>query len=168
MKRITLNSSLNEERHLPVTFRSLCTDYEQESLKWPKGYMHFYKLQFITNGEGIFRCNGQEYVLKRGCGFFVAKEEALEFVNIKGLEAAIFSVVGSLPAELMNACNCQSHIFYEKVDLKKYIGMLNDIEHEYYSTSKKAKISSLTYELLAEFFFGEKEQQPSIAEEVLI
>lgn len=168
MKRITLNSSLNEERHMPVTFRSLCTDYEQESLKWPKGYMHFYKLQFITEGEGIFRCNGHEYPLKQGCGFFVAKEESFELVNVKGLKAAIFSAVGALPAELMRICNCESHIFYEKVDLKKYIGMLNDIEHEYYSTGKKAKLSSLTYELLAEFFFGENEQQSSIAEEVLM
>ncbi|MBQ8320041.1 MAG: helix-turn-helix transcriptional regulator [Clostridia bacterium] len=38
----------------------------------------------------------------------------------------------------------------------------------YYSTGKKAKLSSLTYELLAEFFFGENEQQSSIAEEVLM
>ena len=159
MKNITYNLMLEDSLDLPVVFRSVCANYDQESLRWQENYTDFHIIQFIVSGSGIFRCRGKEYKLSQGCAFFVKKGVAFEYINTGNLKSAFLSTVGSVPEIFALSCT-DDHRFYSSVDLNKYLGMISNIEREYYLTSKKARLSSLSYELLSEFF-SEAENHPT-------
>lgn len=167
MKKITYNLSLNEAQNMPIMFRSVCSDYDQETLSWSEGRTYFYMMQFVIDGTGILRCRGREYNLKPGCAFLIAKGVAFEYINLGGLRSALLSTVGSVPEDFMRLHKIDSHVFHQDVDLKKYVGMINDIEYAYYSTSKKSKLSSLAYEIFSEFFSEGTKQKSTINEQVL-
>lgn len=164
-KNITYNWYLDESRDMPVAFRSVCTSYDQESLAWNN--TTFYVMQFVIGGQGIFRCNGYEYKLRDGCAFFVKMGVAFEYINTGGLKSAFLSTVGVVPEAFAKTHANEGFVFYERVDLRKYVGMLGDIEREYFLTSKKEKLSSLSYEVLASFFAEETAQVSSSVEEAL-
>jgi AraC-like DNA-binding protein len=151
MKNITYNLLLKESADMPIVFRSACAYYNQESFSWAEGYTDFYSLQFIVEGSGILRCAGAEHKLAPGCAFFMKIGQAFEYVNSGGLKSAFISTVGSVPEEFAKRC-IDGYLFLESVNLKKFIPMIEDIVREYYLTSKKSRLSSLAYEILAEFF----------------
>ena len=157
---------MDTSRDMPVTFRTVCTSYEQETLRWQENYTDFYILQFIVGGSGIFRCRDQEHRLTRGCAFFVKKGVAFEYINTGNLQSAFMSSVGAVPEMLSLSCK-SDFVFYPSVDITKYVGMIGDIEREYYLTSKKARLSSMAYELLIEFFSEAAESQSSLNEQVM-
>jgi len=152
MSKIIRNVRIGECSKLPIMFRSVCKEYEQETLKWPAGYTWFDMLHFVLEGSGIIRCNGEEHRLQRGSAFFVAKGVALDYMNTGGLKSALVSAIGSAPDELRQHYQSKKFICYEQVELDKYLRIIQDIEKEYYTTGKDAKLSSLTYEIFADFF----------------
>ena len=166
MKNITYNSILDDSRDMPIAFRTVCTQYDQETLRWQENYTDFYILQFIVGGSGILRCRDREYTLSRGSAFFIRKGVAFEYINTGNLRSAFMSSVGVVPEIFSLSCKSDC-VFYPSVDIKKYVGMIGDIEREYYLTSKKAKLSSMAYGLLAEFFSEAAESPSSINEQVL-
>lgn len=164
-KNIIYNWHLNEALDMPVAFRSVCASYDQETLIWNNKAFHV--MQFVIGGQGIFRCGGNEYKLKQGCAFFVRSGVAFEYINTGGLRSAFLSTVGSVPEAFAQTYAKGGYVFYENVDLPKYIGMISNIEREYFFTSKKARLSSLSYEVLAEFFTEKSMQVSSLGERVL-
>ena len=123
MKNITFNSMLGESLDLPIVFRSLCTFYDQETLKWAENYADFYILQFIVSGQGILKCRGKEYKLKSGSAFFIKLGTEFEYVNTVALKSAFLSTVGAVPEIFAKSC-IDDHLFIESVDIKKYVGFI--------------------------------------------
>ena len=166
MKSFTYNLMLEDSLEMPIMFRSACVNYDQETIRWQENYTEFYVIQFVVSGSGIFRCRGKEFKLTPGCAFFVKKGVAFEYVNTGNLKSAFLSTVGSVPEAFALSCT-DEHRFYPSVDLDKYLGMISNIEKEYYMTSRKARLSSLSYEFLSEFFSEGESHHSSTNEKVL-
>ena len=166
MKDITFNMMLEDSLDMPVAFRSLCTLYDQESLKWAENYTDFYIMQFIVSGQGILRCRGKEYKLKSGSAFFIKIGTEFEYINTGNLKSAFLSTVGTAPETFAKSC-IDDHLFYESVDLKKYLGFLEEIKMEYCSAGRKGRLSSLAYRLLSEFFSEKNNSEFSLNEQIL-
>ena len=166
MKEIVFNLMLEECADMPIAFRSAATCYDQETIRWHEGYTDFYVLQFIVGGSGIFRCRGSEYKLSEGCAFFVGQGVEFEYINTGNLKSAFLSTVGIVPKTFAASCK-DEHLFYESVDIKKYVSLIGEIEREYYLTSKKARLSTLAYELLAEFFSEKSDLASTVNEQVM-
>jgi AraC-like DNA-binding protein len=159
MKDITYNLMLEDSLDMPVVFRSLSTDYDQETIRWGENYTDFHIIHLIIGGSGILRVGGKEYKLCAGCAFFVKKGVAFDYINTGNLKGAFLSTVGSVPEQFSLSCT-DGHLFYSSVDLNKYVDLIAEIKREYYAAGKKAKLSTLAYGLLSEFF-SEKEKHPT-------
>ena len=166
MKEIVFNLMLEECADMPIVFRSAATCYDQETIRWQEGYTDFYVLQFIVGGSGIFRCRGSEYKLSEGCAFFVGRGVEFEYINTGSLKSAFLSTVGVVPETFLASLK-DEHLFYESVDVKKYVSMIGEIQREYYLTSKKARLSAFAYELLAEFFSERYGHTSTVNEQIM-
>ena len=166
MKNITYNLMLEDSLDMPVAFRSVCVDYDQETIRWQENYTDFYILHLVVGGSGILRCGGREYRLSRGCAFFLNKGVAFEYINTGKLKSAFLSTVGAVPASFALSCT-DGHKFLASVDTNKYIALIADLEREYYVTSKKARLSTLAYGVLSEFFSEGEVGPSSLNEKVL-
>ena len=166
MKNITYNLMLEDSLDMPVAFRSACVDYDQETIRWQENYTDFYIFHLVVGGSGILRCGGREYRLSRGCAFFLNKGVAFEYINTGKLKSAFLSTVGAVPASFALSCT-DGHKFLDSVDTNKYIALIADLEREYYLTSKKARLSTLAYGVLSEFFSEGEVGPSSLNEKVL-
>lgn len=164
MSKIIHNVKVGECGKLPIMFRTICTEYEQENLKWAEGYTWFDMLHFVLEGSGTVRCEGEEHKLQKGSAFFVAKGIAFEYVNNGGLKSALVSAIGTATDALRAHYQCKNFICYDFVESERYLRILHDIEKEYYSTGSDAKLSALTYEVFAEFFAQDEKKISSAAE----
>lgn len=148
---ITYNNTHKETDELPIFFRSICPKYPQESVSRPEG-VYFHQILFILDGEGIIKCNGKSYTLKKGSAFFVKRDHPVEYININNLTSAFISVNGSAADTIAKRYAPSGFIFYESLSVEKYIPDLKSLIHEYYNHNREGILSSMAYNICISFF----------------
>ena len=156
----------NHSTNIPVFFRSVCTRYPQESVSRPEG-IYFHQILIVLDGEGLVKCNGKCYTLKKGCGFFVEQKHPVEYINVNGLTSAFISVNGSAMDALTKHYAPDGFIFYDSVSVERYVSDFKSLIHEYFSHNREGILSSLTYSICTSFF-EEQNRKLSKFDEVVL
>lgn len=163
---ITYNNTYNNTEQLPIFFRSACPKYPQESVSRPEG-IYFHQILFVLDGEGIVKCNGKSYPLKKGSAFFVAINHPIEYICISNLISAFISVNGSAADTVAKHYAPSGFIYYDSLSVEKYIPDLKALIHEYYNHNRDGLLSALTYSLFMSFFEEQNKKLSKFDEVVL-
>ena len=152
MSGFIYNNLLPESKPLPAYFFTACAYHKQENVYRPKGARSFHQIMFVVEGTGILRCQGQTYSLKKGNAFFSAMQVGIEYENTGGLVTAFLTAKGSAVRELMHYFNCDGFLFYESVNLDKFLADIDRIIKTYQTDRHDGLLSAMTYTVYEEFF----------------
>ena len=152
MSEFIYNNLLSESRLLPVYFFTACTHYIQKTVIRPKGAKNFHQILFVVEGTGILRCQGQTYPLKKGSAFFTAMQVPVEYEDTGGLVTAFLTTKGLAIRELMHFFHCDGCLFYESVNLDKFVADIDRIIKTYQTDRRDGALSAMAYAMYAEFF----------------
>ena len=149
---ITHNNISDKFKALPVYFFTVCDNHVQESVRRPNGFLDFHQILFVVDGEGLVKCNGQTYELKKGSAFFSAIGVPVEYINTRGLVSAFLTANGTAITDLMKYFSCDGFLFYESVNVEAYISDIKKITDEYYTHKREGFLSAMVYSFYMKFF----------------
>ena len=58
------------ESSLPINFHTVSCHFNEQHVLRPHGQILFDQILFVKDGDGILKCDGKTYELKKGCAFF--------------------------------------------------------------------------------------------------
>lgn len=144
---------MHESEHtLPINFHTVSCHFEEHHISRPRGQILFDQILFVKEGEGILKCNGNTYTLKKGCAFFSRRDVPIEYYSTNGLVTAFLTATGIAVHELCNFYKCESFFFSDNVDTDRYITYIENIITEYYSRKREAILSEMVYSFYVKFF----------------
>lgn len=149
---ITYNNISKTGKDLPIYFYTACNRHPQESIIRPDGNLNFYQILFIVEGSGILKHGESIYKLKKGSAFFTATNVPVEYINTGGLVSAFLTINGTALPGLMKAFSCDGFLFYESVNIEKYLFCITRIIDEYYEQKREGLLSAMVYSFCMDFF----------------
>lgn len=155
----TINILPEGFKPLPFIFHTASSYYRQTTMVYPEGKQTFYQILFILNGKGTLYCNGETHKLKRGSAFFTSLNIESKYVDEGNLYSAFLTVESSAMPMVLEHFGIKDFLFYDNINLDKYISYINQITDEYYKTKNESVISALIYSFYVSFFneqLGEK------------
>lgn len=152
MGNFTYNNLLSESKLLPAYFYTACVHYPQKTVSRPNGAQNYHQILFVVEGTGILRCQGQIFPLKRGSAFFTAMQMPVEYEDTGGLATAFLTAKGTAIRELMQYYDCEGFLFYEAVNLEKFLSDIDRIIKTYQTGRRDGVLSAMTYAMYADFF----------------
>lgn len=141
--------------HLPFYFYSLSFHYEQNNIFRPSGY-EMDQILLVLDGTGILTCDGKTYSLKKGCGFFLAKNFPHEYINTGNLITAWVSFNGTALQTIFNYYHANSFLFCENVQITEILNLMKQMNKEYYFKKRESILSFLLYQIIILFFDSTK------------
>lgn len=135
----------------PLSFVSLSARHPQEPVNRVGGFYDVMQLLFVLDGEGILRCEGKEYRLVEGCAFWLDVDVPHAYEGDGELVTAWITFRGSVLENIRRYIGGRRFVFWERLDLKKYVTRLSEIEREYYDTKREGRMSAMTYSLVFSF-----------------
>ena len=152
MDNNTLNILPNNFQPLPIYFHTACDNYVQLTTDRKTGKQDFHQILLITDGSGILKCKNKTYELKRGCAFFTAEGVASKYIDTGGLMSAFLTVRGDGVKQILNHFDCKDFLFYNSIDVEKYVSDIKAIIKEYYETKRQSILSAMAYSFYINFF----------------
>ncbi len=162
---ITYNNISENDKALPICFYTVCDKHLQEYIIRPAGSLTFSQILFIVEGNGILKCGGHTYELKKGSAFFTGPDVPVEYINNGGLVSAFLTVKGTAVPELMKYFSCDGFLFYESVNIEKYLFNMKKIIDEYYTQKREGLLSAMVYSFYVDFF---EEQNNAVAQDKVV
>lgn len=153
---------------LPLYFSTASSYHFQESILRPHGMGESCQLLFILEGKGCLRIGGEEFPLKKGCGFFTDRNVPHEYENIEGLVSAWITFRGEGCEHLRRYIKHLPYLFCPRLDVDKFVQAIQALEGEYYSHKREGKMSAMTYGLVMDFFEDALFEARSDLERVLL
>lgn len=160
---IIANTTDGENSPYPIVFRNLSENYNQESMKYGSA-RNFHQILFILDGEGEVICGSSSYPLSRGCAFFTQAYVPVEYANRGGLVSAFLTVTGEAVDTLARSLSGDGFLYFDNVNLEKYLLMLRNIKHECETDMNQGRLSALSYSFFVEFLSQRKSGAPEYLE----
>lgn len=152
MSAITINILPDDFKPLPIYLHTVCDSFPQPTTKRPDGHPDFYQILIVISGTGILNCEGETYLLKRGCAFFTATDVPSEYINTGGLVSAFLTVKGEMLPIIMEHYGIKKFLFCESVNIEKCISDINNMIREYYQYKRQGVLSAMAYSFYTNFF----------------
>lgn len=153
---------------MPIYFTTLNAHYRQEDIDRPGGIRKSDELMFVLDGEGVLRCGGNSFLLRKGSAFYLKAGVGHAYYSDGELVTAWITFRGSVQEHLETVSSGREFVYYEDVDVLKYSAQIEQIRQEYYGKRREELLSAMTYSLVMEFFGEEKRRPVSAMEQVLI
>ena len=149
---ITYNNLSDNFKSLPIYFYTACDRHLQESIKRPNGLSDFHQILFVVAGKGILKYGDRTYELQKGSAFFTAIGVPMEYRNTGDLVTAFLTASGPAVTDLMNCFSCDGFLFYESVNVEKYVADISRIINKYYERKQEGMLSAMVYSFYTDFF----------------
>lgn len=144
---------------LPIYLHTISNYHPQENIRNKSGANNFHQILLILSGNGILKHKAETYQLKKGCAFFTASREPVEYMNTGGLVSSYVTVRGSAVDMMLGHFGYGGFLFYESVDLGKMMSDVNAIIDEFDSHHRESEISLLLYAFFMRFFEKDREEK---------
>ena len=151
MKSITVNMH-NDSDAIPVQFYSACEAHIQEPIVRHTNDSVFHQIMFVIDGTGIFEFEDKSFEIKKGSAFLTLKNTNYSYKSTDGLITAFVTANDDVINSLAQYYGCKEYIFYETVNLTKYLSFIREIVNEYSNSQSQGRLSALTYSFFVEFF----------------
>ncbi len=167
MKSITVNIH-NNGATLPVQFYSACEAHIQEPILRHTNDSVFHQILFVIDGTGIFEFDDKSFEIKKGSAILTLKNTNYAYKSTNGLITAFVTASDDIINGLAQHYGCEGYLFYEAVNLTKYLSLIREIVNEYANSQSQGRLSALTYSFFVEFFEEQNAIMPSKLSDVLL
>lgn len=144
-------------KQLPIYLVGAGTMNPQEDTFRPQGYVYS-QLSLISKGEGIFRCNGDAFPLKKGSCFFFRRNlphhyypTSDSFVN------HWITFAGTCGEEIENLLDKKGYCVFSLSQISQMLSTFERICKAVQSNESSEFLSALTYQYLMDFVRFKKE-----------
>ncbi len=141
------------EKRLPLYIDSIGYNPYELDFDRPEGFPSYQWLQTV-NGEGLVEINGQEFILKKGCGFLLAPytphRYQPNYQTTSEWSTIYLTFSGSTIEHIMDAIEMNNSFVYHEIVKGKLYGLIQDILN--FIATHKNNLSTIQLDLSAKTY----------------
>lgn len=153
---------------LPIYFHTVNDSHPQESVTRPRGIAELSQILIVVSGKGVLNCRGKSFSLKCGSAFFLSHDVPHDYFSVDRLTTAYVTLYGGGVEMLARHYACDGFLYYEKIDLCEFLGMLKEIMSEQKGKRRKGVISAMLFSFCVNFFEKNRENNQAGLENTLL
>lgn len=138
-------------KSLPVYFRSIGIDYDQENVFRSNGNKND-QILFVQEGEGTVTTEGKTYPLKKGSAFYLKSGIPHQYGSCSAMVTAWVTYRGSGLHDLCAFFGNLPFLYFEELEISGYLSDLRDMHHVYYTRREESTLSAMLYAMIIRFF----------------